>query len=477
MSTVHATYAYAGAEREYWLHSPSCIGDAHGRPLVLMLHGWTETGGKYAGLNGGWHDLWAEEADRGNFYVVWPQGLRTELGTMGMTSSWNAGGCSSAGAQACASSTVLSAYYGGPFCSRSCADCSDAACAWCSCADDLGFLVSLVRTLIASRELHVDASRIYVAGCSNGGMMAFDLAMHGPPGLFAAFVTNCGSPHPGHECTPSLLHPQLHIHATNDPVIPIDGSPAADGGWRFTPAADALAAVERASACVEQPVAWAWLNDLRAGAPAAESAEDAGLPWLRGWSFADGVDSTSNISDGRCHLRASCTDDVQTVLCTGEFGHDWPPWSAAVAWRFLRRFRAPEVEGSGGATPPPPAMPPVSRQCPPWKERNTSDGIINATVPNPNPGAPACGVEPAELGVVSDGILVLLSCCGIVLLAIWVARRFRRFAAARPGKQRRPRRVRAGKHQQRLPEVSEVSTLAVEFTESKISLPRGRGVA
>ena len=47
-------------------------------------------------------------------------------------------------------------------------------------------------------------------------MMAFELAFRAPPGLFAAFVTNCGAPHVGYGCVPSLARPHLHIHATND---------------------------------------------------------------------------------------------------------------------------------------------------------------------------------------------------------------------------------------------------------------------
>lgn len=374
--TVHRTFFHGGVERDFWLHEPLCAAQSTGRPLVLMLHGWGERAAQYAGVErvSWWRagaDRWVEEAQRACFVVAWPQGLLTRLRPRMWLTSWNAGGCSSAGEELCDYSEVVR-NNGGSLCSdASCGTC--AACAWCSCADDLGFVVALTRALLSSEALRVDRRRVYAAGCSNGGMLTYDLATRGPPGLFAAFTVNCGLPHRGHACVPLHGAPALlHIHAPNDRTIPPDGQPAAKGGWRYETAEVALAALQAAgdgdgrrctapSSASGQPE-WRWLRALAAvGGGHAEGGGSGGLAeaggatggpvspdpadplgWLQGVSF--GRHNPISVSaDGRCRLLAACSNGAQVVQCTGSFGHDWPAWAAAVAWRFFEQHtqRAP----------------------------------------------------------------------------------------------------------------------------------------
>ena len=74
-------------------------------------------------------------------------------------------------------------------------------CGWCNCGDDIGFVESLTRTLAAS-DLSLDPARLFLAGSSNGGMLAYAILTRGHHGLFAAFVANCALPHMGRECVP-----------------------------------------------------------------------------------------------------------------------------------------------------------------------------------------------------------------------------------------------------------------------------------
>lgn len=274
--TSHHSFVHKGVEREYWLHTPCCAARSRGPlPLVFMLHGWDETGAQYAGLQPGTFghegaDRWKEESERGCFYVAWPQGRSTKLGTLGKIPSWNAGGCSSVGAESCDTAEVKREYGRFGLCPRdSACDAACPACAWCSCEDDVGFLITLARSLVASPHLGADQSRCYVAGCSNGGMMAFELAMRAPAGLFAAIVTNSGLPHRGHLCAPQRLPPILHIHAAVDHTIPADGTPSHHGGWKYVKAQEALSQLGASAGCtaapaVGQSLEWVRLSALEA---------------------------------------------------------------------------------------------------------------------------------------------------------------------------------------------------------------------
>lgn len=325
---------HAGSGREYWLHRPCCRAAPSGveaeqdRPLVIMLHGWGELAGQYAGelVNARyvWRagaDRWAEEAEASCFYVAWPQGLITRLGSADAGSyfshsSWNAGGCSSAGPELC----DAAAY--GTTCSRESCGGVCAPCAWCSCADDVGFITQLVRSLLAS-DLGIDSRRVFLAGCSNGGLMTWEMALHGPS-LFAAFATNCGVPHAGQMCSPPRPLPLVHIHAVNDETIPFDGAPATDGGYRYTSADEALTAVSNSGgdACDvasldEAP--WHSLYTLHMspvpGANDEQGSRPTALAWLRGINLA-GRNASHDLDDGRCRLRANCTGGLEMVCPT-----------------------------------------------------------------------------------------------------------------------------------------------------------------
>lgn len=353
--TTHHTFAHEGATREFWLHVPCCA--RLSRPLVLMMHGWGETGAEYSGFeSAAWwragQDRWAEEAERGCFIVAWPQGVSTQLGSYQRMSSWNAGGCSEVGDEACNTQEVVQNFKA-PLCSRdSCAGICG-SCSWCACSDDVGFIVSLTRALIAS-NIGVDSRRVYAAGCSNGGMMTYELMMRAPAGLFAAFAANCGLPHVGHLCAPPVVRPLIHIHAGNDHTIPIDGSPSNGGGWLYTPVEEALTGLSHAGGCaaVSGPAEpWVAIRDAADPAPPNSTRDPTSLSWLRPLSLASNrsLDDETRRQD-KCALRATCADGGEIVYCTGDFGHDWPAWAAAVAWNFLRQYSLDDPSsGTSGA--------------------------------------------------------------------------------------------------------------------------------
>ena len=88
----------------------------------------------------------------------------------------------------------------------------------CAVADrnDVGYLVDVVRAAAAS--VPVDATRVYIVGFSNGGMMALT-AVCSAPTVFAAAGSVSG-PYLGTTCARPIWR---HIAAAGDDVIPAAG--------------------------------------------------------------------------------------------------------------------------------------------------------------------------------------------------------------------------------------------------------------
>ena len=89
-----------------------------------------------------------------------------------------------------------------------------------SSADDLGFVEAMVNEI--SSQYNLDMERIYAAGYSNGGMMAYGLANY-KSNLIAAVASVSGSML---DCLGNTSHPMpvVHLHGTNDGVIAYDES-------------------------------------------------------------------------------------------------------------------------------------------------------------------------------------------------------------------------------------------------------------
>ena len=242
--------------------------------------------------------------------------------------------------------------------------------------------------------------------------MAFELAQRAPAGLYAGFATNCGTYQVGAQCAPVWSHAQIHIHATDDPTIPYDGTPSSDGGgWRYESVDNALGRMAASAMCASRTTpaerGWVQLSSLdpssASAAPhntaAAASAllNASGLPWLAGLTLPTGNNfALATRQDARCRLRASdCANGAQFVECTGEFGHDWPYWAAATSYRFLRQFQ------SAGTEPSPSVVPPCTPE------------IVDDAPTEGAPGATAAGAIAAFACVGS------VLACGYLLYMHW----------------------------------------------------------
>ena len=172
---VSETLKSGGDLRNYWLVSPEGIDRAKPAPLLLVLHGSAGSGEDMMTVTRrGFERL----ADKEKFVVVYPDALERRWNDQGGT------------------------------------------------VDDVGFLLAIVDKLVADGL--VDKNRIYVAGISNGGMMAQRLACEQADRIAGIATVAGGLPEPLQAtCKPARALPVLVIQGTEDPIVPWSGGAVA----------------------------------------------------------------------------------------------------------------------------------------------------------------------------------------------------------------------------------------------------------
>ncbi len=199
-----------GLPRSSFVHVPSSYDPSLGTMIVLNFHGFTSNALEQivlARMN--------PAADARKFIVVYPDGI---------ASSWNAGDC-----------------------------CGDS---WTNDVDDVKFTKDLLAKL--EDDYCIDPKRIYAAGFSNGGFLAYRLACE-MADVFAAVAPVAGaqgiSPD---QCHPSRPVPVLQFHGTSDFVVPYNGgtpiSPIDFGGpITFRSVNDTTDIWRVKNGCLEEP--------------------------------------------------------------------------------------------------------------------------------------------------------------------------------------------------------------------------------
>lgn len=186
-----------GYKRTWQLNLPSgYYNDQRLRPLVIVLHG---TGGKAAQASRDYG--FGNAADTAGFIAVYPEGIQSS-GLLGVR-TWNAGGC-----------------------------CHDAAVRQ---IPDVNFIRNLINHLISNWR--VDPKRVYVAGMSNGGMMAYRLACELSDKVAAIAIVS--GTHFASSCSPVRPVPLIHFHSSLDTKVPAAGGTGI-GGYYFPPVMDGL---------------------------------------------------------------------------------------------------------------------------------------------------------------------------------------------------------------------------------------------
>lgn len=171
--------AFAGLDRTYLVHRPASLDRSKPAPLVIMMHGGFGSGAQAERAYN-----WDDEADWRGFVVAYPDGVGR---------SWNAGG------MCC-----------GP--------------ALRDNVDDLGFLTALIDTI--SKSENIDPKRIYMAGMSNGAVMAYRYACEGSYPI-AAIGSVSGTS--SFACARPRQVSVMEIHGLDDRNIPINGGQGTKG--------------------------------------------------------------------------------------------------------------------------------------------------------------------------------------------------------------------------------------------------------
>ncbi len=203
--SIVRTVQSGGIERNARVHIPASYTGTTAVPLVLSLHGFSSNAAQQEIFSG-----WNAIADREGFIAVYPNGT-------GTPARWYAGTTSFTG-----TSTI----------------------------DDVQFFDDLLDSL--SKELCIDASRIYINGLSNGGGMTARLACERSERI-AAVGTVAGAyatyPLLGAECAPTRPIPVIAFHGTADPVVSFNGNP----GLHFPPIRTWIADWVKRNSCAKGP--------------------------------------------------------------------------------------------------------------------------------------------------------------------------------------------------------------------------------
>jgi polyhydroxybutyrate depolymerase len=175
--TITTGFTFDGQARTYILHIPPGFTANDTLPLVLNLHGLTQSGQAQRAMSG-----FDTISDRERFIVVHPDGINA---------SWN--------------TTSNPSYYSG--------------------INDVGFLSALIDTI--NRDYHINLNRVYSTGMSNGGFMSYRLACELSHRIAAiASVTGCMTDSIRYYCNPTRPMPVMHFHGTSDPIVNYNGNAA-----------------------------------------------------------------------------------------------------------------------------------------------------------------------------------------------------------------------------------------------------------
>ncbi|MFJ3054685.1 alpha/beta hydrolase family esterase [Herbaspirillum sp. NPDC087042] len=154
----------------------SGVGEA--QPLIIALHASGSSGSILARATG-----LTEIAEAAGYMIAYPNGTGLAIDAR----TWNSGGC-------CGYAQMHQ-------------------------VDDVAFLRALIDKLVS--EGLADRERVYLVGVSNGGMMAYRMAVEAPQ-LFKAVAVVSGVLDVPADTVKAAM-PVLHIHGSDDPFIPFMG--------------------------------------------------------------------------------------------------------------------------------------------------------------------------------------------------------------------------------------------------------------
>lgn len=269
------------------LHVPGAVEDGEAVPLVLVLHGSGSSGPVYLDRAG-----WAGAAERSHFIAVAPDAQR--MRPLGVNQNavnprrWNSGQLKAGSERA----TI----------------------------DDSAYLVELLDRV--AERWPVDPKRVYVAGHSNGGSMAFRLVSERSDRFtaMASVAGHCWISDPA----PAVPLPTLFIVGDRDPLMPLTGGKSVLP-WeiRDTP-----------------PVRWTTSRWSRALGSAEErpaiTRPVAGVTEIRYGEGPNGAELLGMIVAGQGHHWPGAPDLIIDRIFLGPNGKNID--ATATVWKFFDRY-------------------------------------------------------------------------------------------------------------------------------------------
>jgi polyhydroxybutyrate depolymerase len=243
---ITKTISHNNETRQYAVFLPASYTAASTLPMVINMHGYTSDVQSqifYSGFNG--------VANTANVIVVYPQGLHRTLANGTSGTHWNSH--------------------------------------FLTDVDDLGFIDTLIDYMYT--DYHVDLSRVYATGMSNGGFMSYMLACELSDRIAAmASVTGAMTYLHFPNCAPSHATPVMQIHGTSDGTVLFNGGPG------FHPSIDSVVNW------------WKVYNNC-------QSTTTTNLP---------NTNTTDNTT-ASLTVHSQCTDNVEVhYYVVQDGGHTWP---------------------------------------------------------------------------------------------------------------------------------------------------------
>jgi polyhydroxybutyrate depolymerase len=203
-----------GRLRTYRVYVPRSLPAHRPVPLLVAMHGGLGSGAQFE-RNSGFDGL----AESNRFLVVYPDGV--QAGRIAGLDVWNAGGCCGAADQAHEN------------------------------VNDVRFISLLITKL--EHTFHVDRSRVFATGHSNGAMLGLRLACQ-LSGKIAGVAVQAGTLFV-HRCAPAHPVAVMEIHGTDDQHLPINGGkgPKDISGSVYPPPAQGLKTLAARDHCRHRP--------------------------------------------------------------------------------------------------------------------------------------------------------------------------------------------------------------------------------
>ena len=253
------------AARPFTVEVPNSYSGSTPAPLLVVLHGYTSSSTNMKAL----FDF-ASIADERGFLSVYANGTKDLQGNP----FWNA---------------------------------TNACCNFgSSSVDDSGYLMHIIES--AKSRYNVDAKRIWVAGHSNGGFMAYRMACEHAD-VIAGIVSLAGATfEDAATCQPSGPVSVMQVHGTSDEVISYDGGQIF--GQTFPSALATATAWARYNGCDTDPVVAA--NPRSLDLDTTIEGNDSGLTTFNGCPSGVAVELLS--IDGGLHSPTLSANFPTTVI-------------------------------------------------------------------------------------------------------------------------------------------------------------------